>query len=63
MPEPIRYISITEFAQRLSLSRTTIYRAIWEGKLPTPMRLSGSRVGFPESEIEAYVARLNGEAA
>jgi predicted DNA-binding transcriptional regulator AlpA len=39
--EPFRFIALPELRSRLSLSTTTIYRAMAAGKLPRPVTLDG----------------------
>jgi predicted DNA-binding transcriptional regulator AlpA len=42
--EPFRFIALPELRSRLSLSTTTIYRAMAAGKLPRPVKLNGLTV-------------------
>jgi len=42
----IIYISIEEVVRMTSLSRSTIYRLIKQGKFPAPHQLSSGRIGF-----------------
>ncbi len=54
---PERMLSFRELQQRSSLSRATIYREIWAGRHPAPVPLTpgGARVGFRESEVNAWL--------
>lgn len=45
---PERFITLKEFSQRSTLSRSEIYNRIAEGELPRPTRLGENRVAFPE---------------
>lgn len=40
-----------------SLSRTTIYRHVRAKTFPKPVQITSHRIGWPESEIEAWIAR------
>ena len=42
---------------RTGLSRSTIYLRISEGTFPKPVSLGARAVGWPESEIEAWVTQ------
>lgn len=37
------------------LSRSTIYARMREGRFPAPVPLGGKAVGWPESEIAAWI--------
>jgi prophage regulatory protein len=39
-----------------TLSRTSVWRLVRSGELKPPVRLSPGRVGFLESDVEAFVA-------
>jgi predicted DNA-binding transcriptional regulator AlpA len=41
--------------ERLSVSRSTLYRMIEQGHLPSPVRISARCVGWPESQIQAVI--------
>jgi predicted DNA-binding transcriptional regulator AlpA len=53
-----RILTCRQVRQLTSLSRATIYRAQQAGRFPTPVRLipSGSRVGWKEAEVRAWLA-------
>lgn len=70
MPETI--LRIPEVKTRLGLSRAAIYERLnprsrrHDPAFPLPVRLGGNSIGFLESEIEGYIARLaerRGESA
>jgi prophage regulatory protein len=42
---------------RCGLSRSTIYERIRAGEFPAPINLGGRAVGWPEAEIDAWIAR------
>ena len=42
---------------RTGLSRSTIYLRIAQGTFPKPVSLGGRAVGWPESEIDDWVAQ------
>lgn len=51
-----RFISLREVRDRISLSKTHIYRLINAGTFPRQVPLGPHRVGFIESEIEDWMA-------
>lgn len=51
-------LDIKEVAKRTSLSRTTIWRRLKDGKFPDPLRLSDQCVRWREDEINAWVTGL-----
>lgn len=54
-----RFISMDEVVDRVSFSRTHIYRKIANGSFPRPVQLGDHKVAFLEREIEDWiVARL-----
>lgn len=56
-PEPSdRILSALEVCTRLGISRTTIWRLIRRRQFPTALRLSPGRVGWPESQLAAWIA-------
>jgi prophage regulatory protein len=54
--KPDRILSPRELADRVGLSLATLWRLRRRGDLPEPMRLSPGRVGWPESEIDTWLA-------
>ena len=57
---PIRILSIDQVEAKVGLGRATIYRLIAQGLFPKQLGLSSKRVGWIESEVEAWLrARAN----
>ena len=54
-PKTTQLIDISELANRLSVSKRTIWRLDARGAIPSPLRL-GSSVRWRESEIQEWVA-------
>lgn len=44
--------------QRVGLRRSEIYRRVAKGEFPAPIRLGPNSVGWLESEVTAYLAKL-----
>ncbi len=53
-PRPSRYLRIEEVAQRLGIGRSTAYRHIQAGRIPS-IRIGGS-VRVPERALDAWEA-------
>jgi len=53
---PLRILRIQEIVQKTGLSRRTVYTEISEGRFPKPVQLSSRRVGWPEDEVDAWLA-------
>ncbi len=51
-----RIIRLAEVLVRTGLSRTTIWRKIRSGDFPAPIQLGKNSVGWPEHEVDAWVA-------
>ena len=49
-------LRLNEVQARTGLSRTTIYRKMREGSFPEPLKIGARAVGWPESEIEVWLA-------
>lgn len=57
-----RIISVGDLAERgINYSRSQIYRKIRDRSFPRPVRLGGNRIGFIESEIDAWIEALIAE--
>lgn len=52
----MRLLKIEEVFTRLSVRRTTVYKLVKSGKLAKPVQISPRRVGWRESDIEAFIA-------
>ena len=66
MPE--RFLQINEVRDRVTLSKTQIYRLIRAGTFPEPVPLGPHRTAFLESEVQDWMqgrvrARERGEGA
>jgi prophage regulatory protein len=55
MPE--RILRLPEVLKRTGMGRNTIYRATREGKFPQAVELLGGRVGWLESEVDAWITK------
>jgi len=54
-----RFMTMAEVRQRVSLSKTEIYRKIKAGAFPRPVPLGTQKVAFVESEVAEWMnARL-----
>lgn len=51
-----RILPIEQVLDRTSLSRRTLYTEISEGRFPKPVQMTTRRVGWPESDVETYIA-------
>ena len=58
-----RFVSLTEFSRRSSLSRGTIYNMVARRELPEPTRLTQNRVAFPSDVVDAWFASRQRVAA
>lgn len=47
-------LSVAQVTAKTSLSRSTIYRKVAEGKFPQPVQVSESRVAWWLSEVDAW---------
>tara|TARA_R100001129_G_scaffold172038_1_gene142462 strand:+ start:461 stop:649 length:189 start_codon:yes stop_codon:yes gene_type:complete len=52
-----RVLKVKDVLDRTSLSRRSLYRRMAEGDFPSSVKLSPHRVGWRESEIEAWIAQ------
>lgn len=51
-----RILAIDEVLERTSFSRRTLYNEISEGRFPKPVQLTTRRVGWPETDVEAFLS-------
>ncbi|WP_353959877.1 helix-turn-helix transcriptional regulator [Aquisalimonas lutea] len=51
------YLSNKEVQERYSISRTTIWRAVKEGRLPEPHIICGNLKRWKLQELEAWESR------
>jgi prophage regulatory protein len=61
---PTRFVTIKEFSRRSSLCRSSIYNLVKRHEISPPRRLTPKRVGWPEHEVDAWLAaRMQPEQA
>jgi prophage regulatory protein len=59
---PVRQIlSLAEVTQVTGLRKTAIYVAMKRGEFPRNLRITGAKVGWLRSDIDAWIARLVAE--
>ena len=58
-----KIIRISLLTERLSLSKSTIYRLISQGDFPRPIPLGSRSVGWLESSINEWLASRKSEEA
>ena len=51
-----RILPIEQVLDRTSLSRRTLYTEISEGRFPKPVQMTARRVGWPEADVDSYIA-------
>ena len=51
-----RMLRVPEAMARTGLSRTTLWRRVRAGTFPPPTELGKNSIGWPESEIDAWLA-------
>lgn len=51
-----KILPIDEVIERTGLSRRTLYLEISENRFPKGVQLTARRVGWPEADIEAWIA-------
>ncbi len=51
-----KIVRLVEVLVRTGLSRTTIWRKVRCGDFPAPVQLGKNSVGWPEHEVDAWVA-------
>ena len=52
----LRVLTVAEVARRFALSKSTIWRMVSDGRLPPPSKITGRRVGWMESDVDAWLA-------
>jgi len=58
----MQYLTLNELRAKLgNRSRSAIYADLAAGRLPQPIKLGG-RIYWPESDIDAHLRGLRGEA-
>jgi prophage regulatory protein len=53
---PSRVLKPSVVCDRTSLDRVTIWRKVRSDDFPKPLKLSANRIGWLESEVEAWIA-------
>lgn len=53
-----RLIRLRDVAQRVGLSKATIYRKLRAGAFPKPVTIGGTAVRWRESAIDGWIASL-----
>ncbi len=51
-----RMLSVREVVARVGLHRSTIWKRVRAGTFPAPHELGENKIGWPESEITAWLA-------
>jgi prophage regulatory protein len=51
-----KILPIDEVVERTGLSRRTLYQEISEQRFPRGVQLTARRVGWPESDVEKWIA-------
>jgi len=59
MSEQLRLLNLEQTKAKTALGKTLIYKLVSTGEFPAPVPLtkSGSRVGWLQSEVDAYILR------
>jgi prophage regulatory protein len=53
--EQVRAIRTEQVMQITGLGRTTIFRAVKEGRFPKPLKLGERAIGWLESDVRAWL--------
>ena len=56
METPEKLLRVTEVCSRIGVSRATVYKFVNAGRIPPPVKIGIRASGFPESEINAFIA-------
>ena len=56
-----RFVRIGTAAQRLGVSRSTLYLWISQGRLPAPSRIGPNCAGYFEADLDAWMAQRAAE--
>lgn len=59
----MKALNVKQVCEKLSLSRTTIYRMIAAGVFPKPFVLYGNRTAWLEEDVDAWLAKPAGKVA
>ncbi len=55
--EPVRLIPTAVVLDRISMSKTQMYRQINAGNFPKPVPVGRQRIAFVESEVNAWIEK------
>lgn len=55
------YLSDISLAARFDIGRSTVWLWVKQGKLPTPVKLNGTRTRWRLTDIEQWEAKQGGE--
>lgn len=53
--KPVRLMSLKDVTARTTLSKTSVYELMKEGRFPKQVRLGSRSVAWVESEVEAFI--------
>jgi prophage regulatory protein len=56
MSDAPKFLRRPQVEKRTGLSTSTLYALIAQGKFPKPIRITGHRVAWIESEVDAWAA-------
>ncbi|MFA6201890.1 MAG: AlpA family phage regulatory protein [Gallionella sp.] len=51
-------LNIHQVSAVVTLSKSTVYRLVKDGKFPQPVRISYKRVGWLKADVDSFVATL-----
>jgi prophage regulatory protein len=54
--QPVRILRIAQVRERTGLATSSIYKAMAEGHFPKPVSLTERTVGWPEHEVDDFIA-------
>jgi prophage regulatory protein len=55
--QPVRILRIAQVRERTGLATSSIYKLISTGDFPKPVTLSERTVGWPEHEVDDFLAQ------
>jgi len=56
-----RFLRVKQVLEKFPVSRSTWWAGVAEGRYPRGVKLSERTTAWPESQIDALIARLSGE--
>jgi prophage regulatory protein len=54
--QPVKILRIAQVRERTGLATSSIYKLISEGDFPRPVALTERTVGWPEHEVDDFIA-------